>query len=138
MKCPICGNPVPPSKGDKPRKYCSRKCSLRASYLAAKRRGCNRRRKKFRKICVICGRAFFAERDKQKCCSSSCGSSLGAIARGRRSRKLIRARIFAEAEKRHALERCRETAPITVEVRGNVRTEWRGTRVIGAHAADHI
>ena len=31
MNCPICGNPVPPSKGNKPRKYCSYKCSLKAA-----------------------------------------------------------------------------------------------------------
>lgn len=34
MNCPICGNPVPPSKGNRPRKYCSDKCTLKAASRA--------------------------------------------------------------------------------------------------------
>lgn len=31
-KCPQCSKPIPPSKGFKPRTYCSRNCSKRAGY----------------------------------------------------------------------------------------------------------
>ena len=34
MNCPVCGKPVPPSKGNKPRKYCSDKCTLKAASKA--------------------------------------------------------------------------------------------------------
>ena len=30
LKCPVCGKPLPPSKGSKPRKFCSRKCAVAA------------------------------------------------------------------------------------------------------------
>ena len=30
LKCPICGAPVPPSKGVKPRMFCSHKCALKS------------------------------------------------------------------------------------------------------------
>ena len=136
MKCPICGKTVPPSKGVKPRKYCSRECSLKASHALAAKRGYTRP-KKYRKICPICGVVFFAERDKQKCCSSACGASLSATAQGKKSRLSAKARLAVE-KKRLALERCRETAPITVEERdlrnsefGQImRIEWRGQRCI--------
>lgn len=136
LKCPICGKPVPASKGVKPRKYCSRKCSTKASHEASVRRG-YKHPKKFRKVCPVCGKVFFAERDRQKCCSSSCGNSFSSTSRGRKSRLSAKARLAAE-KKRLALERCRETAQVTVEVRGNVVTEWRGQRCIGCHAVDHV
>lgn len=136
LKCPICGKTVPASKGVKPRKYCSQKCASKAAYASALRRG-YKHPKKFRKVCAVCGKVFFAHRDDQKCCSHSCGNSFSSTARGRKSRLSAKARLAVE-KKRLALERCRETANVTVEVRGNVVTEWRGPRVIGCHAADHI
>ena len=124
MNCPICGKPVPPSKGVKPRKYCSRKCATKAAHDLSAKRGYTRP-KKYRKVCPICGEVFFAERDKQKCSSSTCGASLSAMAQGKKSRLSAKARLAIE-RKRLALERCRETAPITVEVRGNRVIETRG------------
>ena len=125
MKCPICGKTVPPSKGVKPRKYCSTKCANRASHEFSVRRG-YKRKKKFRKVCPVCGKEFFAERDRQKCCSSSCGNSFASTSRGRKSRMSAKARL-AEEKKRLALENCRETAPVTIEERGNRVIETRGT-----------
>ena len=124
MNCPICGNPVPPSKGVKPRKYCSQKCASKAAYASALRRG-YKHPKKFRKVCAVCGKVFFSQRADIKCCSHSCGNSFSATTRGRKSRLSAKARLAIE-RKRLAMERCRETAPITVEVRGNRVIETRG------------
>ena len=144
MKCPICGKTVPPSKGVKPRKYCSQKCASKAAYASALRRG-YKHPKKFRKICAVCGKVFFAVRDRQKCCSSSCGISFSSTSRGRKSRMSAKARLAIE-RKRLALENCRETAPITIEERdlrnselGQIlRIETRGFCPIGCHAVYHV
>ena len=52
-KCPICGKPVPPSKGVKPRTYCSTKCATRASHDFARNHG-YKHPKSHRKVCPIC------------------------------------------------------------------------------------
>ena len=48
-------------------------------------------------------------------------------------RFMMRARLV-----KRDLDYAENAAPVTVEVRGNVVTEWRGPRVIGCHAAAHI
>ena len=48
----------------------------------------------------------------------------------RRRKRAERARLKAMLAK--------PNAPVTVEVRGGIVTEWRGQRVIGGRAADHI
>ena len=54
-----------------------------------------------------------------------------------RARKVRKAAMRKRLAARDAA--CAENAaPVTVEVRGNVVTEWRGQRVIGCHATDHI
>ena len=35
--CPQCGEPLPPSRGGRPRRYCSRRCSALASYHRRRR-----------------------------------------------------------------------------------------------------
>jgi hypothetical protein len=53
VSCPICGGVVPPSKGFKPRKYCSAKC-LRAAYRTPIERpkNCRQCGEPFRDLCV--------------------------------------------------------------------------------------
>ena len=58
-------------------------------------------------------------------------------------RMMKRARTVRKAAMRKRLAArdaaCAEnSAPVTVEVHGNVVTEWRGPRVIGCRSADHI
>ena len=139
MKCPICGKPVPPSKGVKPRKYCSLKCSQRASQISAKQR-CYRKPKNFRKVCALCGEVFFSERrERAVYCSRECANNAISLKRsGKAKSERLQAIRDRRERKRLALENCRETAPVTVEVRGNVVTEWRGPRVIGCRSADFI
>ena len=139
MKCPICGKTVPASKGVKPRKYCSRKCSTKASHEASVRRG-YKKPNNFRHVCRFCGEVFFTCRSKRSFyCSIECANNAISLKRsGKAKSARIRAVLDRRERKRLALERCRETAPITVEVRGNVVTEWRGPRVIGCRATDYI
>ena len=135
LKCPICGKTVPPSKGCKPRKYCSYKCSQRASQTFAKQRG-YRKPKHFRKVCALCGEVFFSERSTRTIyCSRECANNAISMKRsGKAKSERLQAIRDRRERKRLALESCRETAPVTVEINGNVVTEWRGPRVIGARA----
>ena len=137
--CPICGKPVPASKGVKPRKYCSSKCATRASHEGLARRG-YKRPKNYSKVCVICGKGFVTDRAGQECCSKSCAGKLTAQIRGQSLRMSARVREEQKCERRARLAKrdldyaesgC--TAPVTVEVRGNVVTEWRGQRCIAPH-----
>ena len=54
-----------------------------------------------------------------------------------RARKEKRFAMRARLAKRD-LDYAENAAPVTVEVRGNVRIETRGQRVIGCRATDHI
>lgn len=142
-KCPICGKPLPPPvrKGGRPRKFCSRNCAEKAAYEYSKARG-YRRHKKHRHVCLLCGKTFFSDRKDAHCCSISCGCAYSALMKHdasgvkvvMRSQELVRQR---EAQRR-MLERCRETAPITVEERGGMRIETRGRAVCGFRATGLI
>ena len=134
LKCPICGKPVPPSKGVKPRKYCSYKCSQRASQLSSKKRG-YKKPKNFRKVCALCGEVFFSARQRSVYCSQECACNAINMRRyGKSGSARLQAILDRRERKRLALESCRETAPVTVEERDGIVTEWRGQRVIGARA----
>ena len=134
LKCPICGKPVPASKGVKPRKYCSLKCSQMASQLSSKQRG-YKRPKNFRKVCALCGEVFFAERQSAVYCSQACACNAINMRRyGKSSSARSQAILDRRERKRLALENCVETAAVTIEERGGIVTEWRGQRVIGARA----
>ena len=136
LKCPICGKPVPHSKGVKPRKFCSHKCSNMAAHISARNRG-YKRPKSHRKVCPICGEAFFADREKTVYCSHECANSGNALKRTGKVGAKAKERIARCEQKRRELECCKETAQITVEYRGHVRIETRGQRCIGAFAANN-
>lgn len=131
-KCPICGKPVPPSKGVKPRTYCSRNCATRASHDFATNRG-YKRPKSHRKVCPICGEAFFADREKTVYCSHECANCGTAMKRTGKVGSKAKARIARCEQKRRELELCQETAPITIEERDGIVTERRGFCPIATH-----
>lgn len=138
LKCPICGKPVPASKGVKPRKYCSLKCSQRASQLSSKKRG-YKKPKNFRKVCALCGEVFFSERQRSVYCSHECANNAVNMRRYGKSSSARLQAILDRRERQHlALENCSETAAVMIEQRGNVVTEWRGQRVIGCRSAGTI
>lgn len=137
--CPICGKPVPASKGVKPRKYCSSKCATRAFHEGLARRG-YKSPKNYSTVCVICGKGFVTDRAGQECCSKSCAGKLTALRRGQslrmsaralEARKVAKLARLAKRDLDYAESGC--AAPVTVEVRGNVVTEWRGQRCIAPH-----
>ena len=94
------------------------------------------------KICPECGREFETDRISQVCCSVPCSNR-----RHGRHRKESRERCREAAAKRAAkeqaerqrrLERCRETAPVTVVERGNRVIETRGVVPISSWAGRPI
>ena len=143
IKCPVCGAPLPPPsrKGGRPRMFCSHKCAQKAALEYRKARG-YRRPKTHRHFCAVCGKTFFSDRLDSRCCSISCGHAYAALMRhnasgvkmSRRTKAIVRRR----EEKSRMLERCRETAPITVEERGGMRIETRGRAVCGFRATGLI
>ena len=118
LNCPICGKPVPASKGVKPRKFCSSKCAGRASTISAAKRG-YRKPKNFRHVCLFCGRVFFSERrNRSFYCSRECANNAIAVKRtGKAKSARLQAVLDRRERKRLELENCRETATITVEER---------------------
>lgn len=137
--CPICGKPVPASKGVKPRKYCSSKCATKASHEASSRRG-YKSPKNYSKVCVICDKEFETHRKGQECCSKSCAGKITAQRRGQslrmsarilEARKVAKLARLAKRELDYAESGC--AATVTVEERGNVRIETRGQRCIAPH-----
>lgn len=90
-------------------------------------------------VCVICGDLFYTDRAATKCCSVSCGHVYAALRRGGKlAKKKSLALIEKGNAKRLALEKCRETAPVTVEVRGNRVIETRGRACIGWKSCGHF
>ncbi len=82
--CPVDGLPIPPSRGTKPRKYCSTRCLVRAQRLRNKGRlngvvadtGEARRRGR-EHTCPVCGRTVWvrpSEEAKWRTCSTECGA----------------------------------------------------------------
>jgi hypothetical protein len=76
--CPVCGKPVPPSLGYKPRKYCSAKC-LRASGQKRKPDSC---------ACEFCGVLVSQHRKgrTKRFCSKPCRLRAAAAKRPKRER----------------------------------------------------
>ena len=89
-------------------------------------------------VCVICGDLFYTDRAATKCCSVSCGHVYAALRRGGKLAKKSLALIEKGNAKRLALEKCRETAPVTVEERDGIRVETRGQRCIGWKSCGHF
>ena len=78
-KCPVCDHSVPPSRGSRPRLYCSPRClkqRLITTRLAKLRSATiNRLSNRKSKVCVICKARFRPARfqwGNQKYCSSKC------------------------------------------------------------------
>lgn len=84
MACGGCGGDVPPSKGTKPRKWCSESCRVRAfetrnpeyrrQQVSARcqRRKLLRRAARKPKACRLCGGEFMAPRPNAIYCSDRC------------------------------------------------------------------
>ena len=64
-----------------------------------------------------------------------CSAEIRMMKRARNMRKAAMRKRLAARDAAFAAE---NAAPVTIEQRGNVVTEWRGPRVIGCRAADHI
>ena len=131
LKCPICGEPLPPPvrKGGRARKYCSHRCTQAAMRKRWKYSGYHHP-KNHRHVCPVCGDTFYSSRADSHCCSISCGRAYATLKKhGSDVTKLGKkslARLEKSEEKRRAAEACRETAPVTVVERGGVRIETRG------------
>ena len=87
------------------------------------------------KTCPICGKPVPAPKGKKprKFCSKKCAdvsARIAAIDRGYKRPSERFKRRARSLRNRIALDNCRETAPVTIEQRGNVVTEWRGQRCI--------
>lgn len=84
--------------------------------------------------CPICGAPIPPSKTKpRKFCSKKC------CLRSRYVFKPSGVSLELSAErKRRQLEQCRETASITVEVRGGIRIETRGQRCIGWRSSGHV
>ena len=96
------------------------------------------RPKLLRGVCVICGDLFYTEHAATKCCSVSCGHVYAVLRRGGKLAKKSLALIEKGNAKRLALEKCRETAAVTVEERDGIRVETRGRACIGWKSCGHF
>ena len=93
------------------------------------------------KVCPGCGKSFETRYKKAVCCSRACSNlnrsrTLRTLkyqrsAAGKRSAMLGR---LADRDAAYA----ENAAPVTIEQRGNVVTEWRGQRFIGCHAVANV
>ena len=133
--CVVCGKTFVAHRSDA--KSCSKKCRQALSCLRST--GKVRSNIGSQVACAFCGKKFVRRRGNQLYCSNRCCKAAD-FKRRSDLQKAEANRIREEKleRKRLELERCRETAEVTVEVRGNIVTEWRGPRCIGARAASHL
>ena len=124
LKCPVCGAPVPPSKGVKPRKFCSLKCACKEAQSSFRRR-----------------RNEYARENEP---TKLAAKALRKMQQEREDAKLkIRARLRAR-DAEYAASQC--AAPVTVEERDLrnselgqiVRIETRGRCCIGCRASGFV
>ncbi len=94
-------------------------------------------------VCVVCGQRFEIPKNapRKRFCSLKCRNFENNHRRSSAAMCRDKAKAAAEMRARLAARDAEYAAagfPVAVEVRGNLRTETRGQRCIGAHAASFI
>lgn len=90
-KCPICGGPVPPSRGVHERVYCSRKCKSRALYLRRLERADADAASKPQRSCAVCGADITDLPGRRRYCGLKC-SKIGEMRRRLKNRQAAKER----------------------------------------------
>lgn len=88
-QCPICGGPVPASRGVNERVYCSRTCKSRALYLRKKQRAANA--PKQHRACAVCGEDITDLPGGRRYCGLKC-SKIGEMRRRLKNRQAAKER----------------------------------------------